>query len=70
MRYSVINESLWVELSDTDENGKATFSVYNGGWDGVVDFNRKVLWANRYPDHLIALTSIRPAVKGECEPYY
>lgn len=70
MGASVINESLWVDLSATNENGIATFSVYNGAWEGTIDFNRKVAWANYYPEHLIPLTSIRPAVKGECEPYY
>lgn len=66
----VINERLWVHLGPTTEEGLADFGVYNGAWDGVVDFKRKVLWAKFYPDTLIPLESLRPAVRGECAPYY
>lgn len=72
MNYSdvVLNERIWVQLEPTSDDGLASFGVYNGAWDGVIDFKRKVYWAKYYPDTLIPLESIRPAVRAECSPYY
>lgn len=67
---SVINESIWVAMGVAGTDGLARFNVYNGGWYGTVDFNNKVFWANDFPAHVIKLKTIRPAVAGECEPYY
>lgn len=67
---SVINESIWVNIGETGADGKATFYVINGNWDGTVDFRNKKVWCDRFPETVSELESIRPAVKGECFPYY
>lgn len=67
---SVINESIWVAMGETDAEGLAKFRVYNGDWYGVVDFRNRVFWSDRFPDKHNPLNTIRPAVTGECEPYY
>nr|DAQ12139.1 MAG TPA: hypothetical protein [Caudoviricetes sp.] len=66
----VINESLWVAIGKEDQDGRAKFRVFNGAWTGIVDFNKRTYWADRFPEEHKPITTIRPAVVGECEPYY
>lgn len=69
MTVIVINELVFTDAPQQDQ-GITEGYVYNGDWTIVIDWTDKLLWPKKYPDTKSPVMSVRPAVKGECLPYY
>lgn len=64
----VINEHVFTDASQQDQ-GVTKGYVYNGDWVIVIDWTNKITWPEKYPESKTPIKSVRPAVKGECQPY-
>lgn len=69
MTVIVINESLFTDAKQQDA-GITTGNVLNGAYGIQIDWTNRIYWSNAYPDSKYPIKSVRPAVKGECHPYY
>lgn len=69
MTVIVINERLFTDAKQRDQ-GVTEGYVYNGDWGIQIDWMNQIFWANVYPNLKHPIKSVRPAVKGECLPYY